>query len=126
MKIDPLCVIVFVALSLAVALAWAQDDSRRPEPDDDGIVEQTAEQVLSQLDTNGDQQFDQHELQTVLKSLLSQIQELRREVRVLQQQCERLQRQPADVRITRKPVLLVPPDGGVYGGKYYPPQTSDK
>ena len=79
------------------------------------------------FDKNADQQFDPNELRTVLSSLMSQIQELRLEVQTLKQECELLRSQQPNVQITRKPPLLLPPDGGVYGGKYYPPaQSSDK
>ena len=124
MKIVARCAVGFVALCLVVSTADAQVASNGPQPDDDPVVQQPADQLLSQFDQDTDQQLDGQQLRGVLKLLILEIRELRREVQDLKQQCELLQSQQPNLHITRKPMLPLPADGGVYGGKYYPPAQS--
>ena len=124
MKIVVRCGVVFVALCCVASTTNAQVVSHGPQPDDDPVVEQSTDQLLSQFDENAEHQIDEQELRGVLKLLILEIRDLRREVQSLKQQCELLQSQPPNLHITRKPVLPLPADGGVYGGKYYPPSQS--
>lgn len=119
----------FMFLCLSVATADAQTSFVGPQPDD-LFSQQSADDVqpvdglLIQLDKHSAQELRPHELRGLLKAIILQMSDMQREISSLKQQCEQLQRNQTVRQISRKPVILMPADGGVYGGKYYPPAQS--